>query len=70
MLNFYVFPLYSTGLKSKSESPVDKTAADSVKLVEAFNKLKHEHVQDLPQTIDKVNRHISNLKDVLSNPNN
>lgn len=63
---FTTLPL--TGSKSKTESPSDKTAAESVKLVEAFHKLESNHTEDIPQTIDKVKKHVDHLKTVLSRP--
>lgn len=48
------------------DKEVDKLATDSAKLVSAYNKLKFSHQSELPQTIEQVKQHITDLKAVLS----
>jgi len=48
------------------DNEVERVAADSAKLVSAYDKLKNCHQSDLPHTIEHVKQHIADLKAVLS----
>ena len=64
LLLYHATLLYT--LLGSNGSPSDKVATDSTRLVDAYNKLKNNHTEELPQIIDKAKKHIDDLKAVYA----